>query len=35
VAWVTGERRQEGGFAQLDLVRGRAAGPASAGDGLG
>ena len=35
VAWVTGERRQEGGFAQLDLVRGRAAGPASTGDGLG
>ena len=35
VAWVTGERRQEGGFAQLDLVRGRAAGPASTGDGFG
>jgi uncharacterized protein (TIGR00290 family) len=34
VAWVPGERREEAGFVQLDLLGGRAAGPASTGHDL-
>lgn len=35
VAWAAGEQRRDAGFAQLDLVGGRAAGPASTVDDLG